>query len=330
MTGAFLAASAGFRRFLLRCACGAVGLAALLLAGAALPAPNNSAGPTIGVIYPDIGEPYRSVFTKIIEGVEDTSRARVVGFPVGMGVNPRDLAVEIRRQDIKVVIALGRHGLRAAAGLDKNVGVVVSGVLTVPDAEVRAVPVFSLSPDPALLFARLKSLLPGVRRVHVVFDPRQSGWLIKLAREAAKAYNIELLTYEAEDIKAAAVDYRELLASADPRHDALWLPQDSTTVDETSILPMVLQESWNRSLPVFSSSVSHVKRGALFSLYPDNVELGRNLGSVAQGIWNGTFGLRGIVPLKEVLVAVNARTASHLGLDLTARRQDFDLMFPEP
>ncbi|MDD5329223.1 MAG: ABC transporter substrate binding protein [Sulfuricella sp.] len=330
----------GFLRLLRRCAPVAVALAALLADGAASGAPASppvvarsaaNSAHAIAVIYPDIGEPYRSVFTRIIEGVEDTAKSRVVSIPVGMSVNTQDLAAELRRQDIKVVIALGRHGLLAAAGLDRNVGVVAAGVLSVPEAEARATPVFSLSPDPALLFARLKNLLPGTRRVHVVYDPRQSGWLIRLARQAARTYDIELLTYEADDLKTAAVRYRELLASADPRRDAVWLPQDSTTVDETSILPMVLQESWNRGLPVFSSSVSHVKRGALFSLYPDNVELGRNLGNVAQGyLSNGVAGVRGIVPLREVLAAVNVRTASHLGLDLTSRRQNFDLIFPEP
>jgi hypothetical protein len=36
---------------------------------------------TISVIYPDIGEPYRSIFTQIINGIEETSKYRGVCRP---------------------------------------------------------------------------------------------------------------------------------------------------------------------------------------------------------------------------------------------------------
>jgi putative ABC transport system substrate-binding protein len=174
--------------------------------------------------------------------------------------------------------------------------------------------------------------MPAVRRVFVVYDPRQNAWLVRLAREAARGYGIELVAQEATDLKAAMLLYQENLANADPRRDALWLPQDSVTVDELSVLPFVLQEAWNRSLLVFSSNVTHVKRGVLFSLYPNNVELGRSLAETALG--RGAAGgqaARPIVPLKEVMVAVNVRTATHLGLTIGARQQQgFDMVFPEP
>ena len=83
---------------------------------------------------------------------------------------------------------------------------------------------------------------------------------------------------------------------------------------------------------MFSSSVNHVKRGVLFSLYPDNAELGRVLGRAAlvYATSGASAPLRGVSPLKEVLLAVNTRTANHLGLNLDARRLRFDMVFPEP
>lgn len=291
----------------------------------------NGGPGAIAVIYPDIGEPYRSVFEKIIEGIEDKVRTHVVSYAVGANPNLQGLALELKRQDIKVVIALGRNGLKAASNLDMEIGVVASGVLSAPEAENRLVSVYSLAPDPALLFGRLKSLLPGTRRVHVVYDPRQNAWLIRYAREAARANGMELVAYEASDLRTAVGYYRDILAAADPKRDALWLPQDTTTVEDSTVLPLVLQESWNHGLPVFSSSVSHVKRGVLFSLYPNNVELGRNLANSALGYLSaGSAAGRGILPLKEVLQAVNVRTAGHLGLDVSSRQSSFDMVFPEP
>lgn len=283
----------------------------------------------IAVIYPDIGEPYRSVFMQIIEGIETEAKVQVVNYPVGSNVDIGELNNALRRQDIKVVIALGRQGIKAASALDRNIGVVVGGVLTVPANEMRDHPVNSLTPDPSLLFSRLKGLMPAARRVYTVYDPRQNGWLMRLAKEAARAQGLELVAHEAQDLRSAMRAYQEILATADNRQDALWLPQDSTTVEEGSVLPLVLQESWNRSLAVFSSSFGHVRRGVLFSLYPDNVGLGRHLaGSALNYLASSNYSARGMIPLREVLMAINLRTAKHLGLN-PSRQQGFDLAFPE-
>jgi len=291
-----------------------------------------SAGGSIGpiaVLYPDIGEPYRSVFSKIIEGIEEKAQTRISSFAVGSNFNPQSISSELKRQDVRVVIALGRNGLKAASALDRDIGVVAGGVLSVQENDVRSGTILSLAPDPALLFARLKALSPKTQRVHVVYEPPQNGWLLKLAKEAARLQGIELLAQEASDLKAAAAVYQGIFSSADPRRDALWLPQDSTTVEESVVLPLVLQESWAKGMPVFSSNVSHVKRGVLFALYPNNVELGRHLASSALGLAGGSQAGKGVQPLREVLTAFNTRTASHLGLPRASMQQNFDLIFPE-
>jgi putative ABC transport system substrate-binding protein len=309
--------------------------AAWLLAGCCCFATIASTAPTggrgIAVLYPDIGDPYRSVFMRIIEGVEEQAKGRVLSVAVGANSNPQDVASELRQQDVRVVIALGRNGLKMASQLERDIGIIAGGVLSMPESDARNVAVFSLAPDPGLLFARLQSLMPAAKRVFVVYDPRQNSWLLKLAREAAAAKGLELVAYEAADLKTGLRMYQEVFGAMDPRKDALWLPQDSTTVDESSVLPLVLQEAWSRSLAVFSSSVVHVRRGALFSLYPDNVQIGRNLGSAAQAqLSSGGAQRASVTPLRSVLVAVNVRTANHLGLNLGSRQQSFDMVFPEP
>ena len=291
----------------------------------------NGVRGAIAVIYPDLGEPYRSIFSKIIEGIDEKAKVPVYSYPIGANVDSADLNGQLKRNDIRVVIALGRQGLKAATGLQRDIPIVVGGVLAPPEAENSNLMGISLTPDPALLFARLKNLLPGVKRVSVVYDPQQNEWLIKLAREAAKAQGLELAAYEARDLASAARLYEAAFAAADSKRDALWLPQDATTVDEGTILPLVLRESWNRGVPIFSSSFLHVKKGALFALYPNNVELGRNLASSALGVLSGESRKRGVAPLREVHIAVNLRTANHIGLNIGHQQQrSFDFIFPEP
>ncbi|SFB95576.1 putative ABC transport system substrate-binding protein [Collimonas sp. OK412] len=285
----------------------------------------------IAVIYPDIGEPYRSIFSKIIEGIQEQAKVPINTYAVGPNTNASDLGAQLARGSVKVVIALGRQGLKATSGLAPEIAVVVGGVLSVPENESRNLTGISLTPDPALLFVLLKRLLPGIKRVTVIYDPQHNDWLIKLAREAARAQGLELVAREAHDLASAAHLYDAAFATADSRQDAIWLPQDTTTVDDETILPLVLKEAWSRGLPVFSSSFLHVKKGVMFALYPNNLGLGRDLASSALGVLSGESRKRGVSPLREVLTAVNLRTASHVGLNLDYQQQrSFDFVFPEP
>jgi len=283
----------------------------------------------IAVIYPDIGEPYRSVFAQIVSGIEDKVKVPLANYVVRPNTNIEELKNSLRRQDVKVVIALGRQGMKIASGFDRNIGVVVGGVITTPENEMGDLPVNSLSPDPALLFSHLKVLMPAVKRVFVVYDPRQNGWMIHLAKEAARAQGLELVAYETQDLRSAARTYRDIFASADSRRDALWLLQDAIAAEDGTVLPLVLQESWDRNLAVFSSSLVHVRRGVLFSLYPDNVEMGRHLADTAlEFLASGEYGEHGMILLRDVLVAINLRTADHIGIK-HGNKQSFGIVFPE-
>lgn len=284
----------------------------------------------IAVIFPDIGEPYRAVFAQIIEGVEDQAKGRVTSIAVGANPNQQDIANELRRQAVRVVIALGRNGLKVATHLERDIGVVVGGVVTVPETEARNFTVSSLAPDPALLLARLQRFKPAAKRVFVVYDPLQNAWLMRLAKSAASARGIELVAYEAADLKSALQHYQTIISTMDAAKDALWLPLDTTTVQESTVLPVVLQEAWERNLTVFSSNVAHVRRGALFSLYPNNLEVGRNLADYALGYLAASAPpQRGVIPLRTAQLAVNVRTAAHLGIDVAGKQGGFDLVFPE-
>lgn len=284
----------------------------------------------LAIVYPDVGEPFRSVFARIIEGIQAQAGQPVASFAVSPSTILPELAAELRRRDVRVVVALGRSGLQASTAFDRSTSVVAGCVLAVPEALAQAYTVHSLTPDPMLLFHQVTRMLPFARRIFVVHDPRQNAWLMRLARLAAKNKGLDLVVHEVDDLQRATRAYQEIIAKSEAKQDVLWLPQDTTTVEESTLLPMILQEAWSRGFAVVSSSVAHVKRGALFALYPDNLALGHSLAQSAFATLHaGTRPARGLLPLREVLVAVNLRTAQHLGLDLDARRSGFDKIYPE-
>jgi putative ABC transport system substrate-binding protein len=285
---------------------------------------------SIAVLYPDVSEPFRSAFIGMIQGIEERTRVRVRSYPVDARLDAAELNAQLRRYGTRVVIALGRQGLNVASALDRDIVVLVGGALLLSDAEIVNLNGISLTPDPALLFARLRALLPEIRRVVVVYDPRKTEWLLRIAREAAREQGLELAAYEARDLGQAAQLYTAQFAAADSRRDAVWLPHDTTTVEEGTLLPLILKQAWNSGVPIFSSNVLHVKKGALFAMSPNNVELGRSLASSAEGAIAGEFN-KGVQPLRELYSAINLRTASHMGLNIGHQQQrTFDLIYPEP
>lgn len=288
------------------------------------------ASPTIAVIYPEVREPYRSVFRAIIEGVEEGLGHPAKHFSLKQDFDATKLKGWLEEEHVNAVVVLGRRGLRAAQGLPARLKIVIGGVLEVPRLDRFAG--IALTPDPAALFDRLKTLAPGVTRVTVVYSPERSAWLIDLARRAAQSRGLVLNALPATDVRETAVLYRDFLAEQEDGADAIWLPQDPLSVDDRAILPFILEEAWEKSLVVFSSNPAYVRRGVLFSLYPDNVGMGRSLAALAVGgLQNATPENARIAPLQDLRIAVNLRTADHLRLKLTPRqRHEFDLVFPSP
>ena len=93
---------------------------------------------------------------------------------------------------------------------------------------------------------------------------------------------------------------------------------------------MLLEKSWRSQLVLFSDNPSHVKKGVLFALYPDNAGLGRSLALMARDRVDHPEALSaGVLPLRNLFTAVNLRTAEHLGLVYSAKQQrSFNLVFP--
>jgi putative ABC transport system substrate-binding protein len=285
----------------------------------------------IAVLYPDIGEPYGSVFVSITKGIEAELAAAPVVIPVGD--DAESVRALLASGEFDACIALGRTTLDLLERLQIDIPVVRGAVLD-PNVPVAGagdhVPLgISLTPDPAQLLGDLKTLAPKVARVTVVYSDAQGQALIDRAVAAGARLGLAVKTYRAEDLPAAAAIYKSLIGGLGPG-DALWLPQDPQAVDDKVILPMLLNAAWKQNFILFSSNADHAKRGALYSVYPDNFTMGRRLARIAALRAAGHEANAGMQPLEDLLIAVNLRAAEHLRLNLDPSRiRSFDLTFPQ-
>ncbi len=291
-----------------------------------LPAVNaaHAEAPGIAVIYPQISEPYRDVFRQIVDGVREAADGPVIARAIEEG----DSLDWIGEQNITRVIALGRRGMAASQQLPPAVAVVVGAVL-LPPGPSAGVSGVTLTPHPARLFDRLLRLSPSSRRVYVVYHPENNEALMALARDMADQRNIELIALAAADQREAMLHYREIVERRVRPGDAIWLPQDSVTVNESVVLPLLLEKAWAHQIVVFSSSPAHVRRGVLFALYPDNVAMGRRLAGLVHERAREDGNQARLSPLVDLRAAINVRAADHLRLGVHRQDlRDYDLVFP--
>jgi putative ABC transport system substrate-binding protein len=279
---------------------------------------------TIAVIYPETSGAYSQVFESIIAGVQQTPGVRVLPRALASAAQGDEVQAWLNDERPDAVIALGQRGYNIAKGLAADTPVVVGATLMAPDG----VSGISLAADPEQFLRRLGELTPRVKRVFVVYSEKHNGWLVRRAERLAERYGIQLLASEAADMRTAVKNYLDVLDAVREQQDAIWLPLDIVAPDKT-VLPLILEAAWKKRLVVFSDNPSHAEKGALFSLYPDHEGMGRRLANMALGMAQHGRTDPGVEPLRDLRIAVNLRTASHLGMLYTpSQERDFALVFP--
>ncbi len=284
----------------------------------------------VAVVYPEVGKPYQDVIESIIQGIRQQYGSSVELFALTGGAADANLTPWLIQRKIKAVIALGKQGLEATDKLPEGMQRILGALLSPPPQNgISYAGGISLVPDPEIIFARIRELSPKARRVIVVYDPSLNEWLIRLAKPAASKLEFELLALPAKNLSDAAAAYAHLQQRGFSKTDVVWLLNDPNTVDQQTILPLLLKTSWDDGFAVISNNPSHVKRGVLFALYPDYVRMGVSLGGMVAEVAGGAA-KQPVSTLKDVSIAVNLRTAEHLDLVYSQKEKDgFDLVFPE-
>jgi putative ABC transport system substrate-binding protein len=276
------------------------------------------------VLYPQISPAYDQIFLEIIAGIESHPASTHSVVPVLPATTPQTIASYVSQNNVDAIIALGKQTYDLAHGLRGQLPVVHGGLMLNPDDHSG----ISLAGAPEQFFAHLTEIAPGVKRVFTVYNEENSGWIIRLAQQSARAHNIELKAYAANDIREAVQKFRGILEQAKDSSDAIWLLLDNILPDKT-IMPMALETAWQRRVVLFSNNPSHTRRGALFALFPDHQQMGYSLANLATKKAAERPRQPLVIPLSDLKVSLNRRTASHLGLNYSKpAEEEIDADYP--
>jgi putative ABC transport system substrate-binding protein len=294
---------------------------------------------SIGLMSPQLRNPeHQTLFSGIEQGIKEALPNSPLKKYLEGSADPSSLRQWLDKERIDVLITLGKKPFDTAQQAKVTTPVVVGALNLSPKSVPAGFHGISLYPDPEKVFAWLKELAPSVRRVVIVYHPEDDGWVVEeRAQEAAARHGLQLDTPKVESLTDTARNLLEGMSSS----AALWLlrevphSQNGKSEDENNskkdeILRHILEAAWDKRIIVFSSKLEHAGRGALFSLYPDPVGMGRSLARMALKAGSSVnHKTSEVLPLEDLDIAVNLVTASHLNLPLSSQqRQRFDVTFP--
>lgn len=289
--------------------------------------PVHANHPLTGVIYPDVREPYDQIFQAFLDGITYSKEETVLSLKLGKNASSSELSNWISEHKIDKVIALGNRGAGLVRQLDAAVRppTITGATFLTPSSTLGGI---SMAPAPRKLFQQLLILTPKVKKIHVIYTGGEQDWLIAQAQIAASELGLTLSTHMTSDVRELAVSYREVLKNQKRDIEALWLPQSGSSL-EKAVMKTVLSQSWKRHLIVFSSNLADVRKGVLFSQYPNNKLVGKRLFDLLTALTKNTNEKIGIYLAENLFSALNTRTADHL--DLRIKKEDkrqYMLLFP--
>jgi putative ABC transport system substrate-binding protein len=273
------------------------------------------------IIYPEVREPFARVFEEVVRGAEEGYQQNVRRVSMADNQSPVDFVHVLDRNS--PVLVLGNRLARQVTEHNAERRLIVGAV----NSEYNNVFGITLIPDSEVIAQKLPVLVPGIKTVHIVTNAENNLLDFDRATQALSQQGIKLSIHQAEDIRVAAGVYRDLMQTLD-EDDAVWILPKGSFVNN-AVLAILLQESWEKHFVVFSSNPIHVKRGALFSIYPNNYKMGLSLGRLALDVAQNNSPQRQMQALEDIFVTLNERTSNHLGINLTDDiRAHIDLILP--
>jgi putative ABC transport system substrate-binding protein len=224
----------------------------------------------------------------------------------------KKLARKIRASDAALVLAVGLKAALAAKLEIVDTPVVYMMILDPLKHQLIAPnmtgTMLEVTTDRQLKLIR--TFLPSIHRVGVLYDPSKSASKVKEAAQQAAAMGVTLQGFPVDSEKEVPSQLRQLLTET----EALWLLTDSTVLTNESI-NFLIQSALAQHVPVIGFSPEFIRLGGLLGISVSYGEVGRETGALAKRILNGErINPLRPVPIERLKISINLKTARFLGV----------------
>lgn len=255
-------------------------------------------------------------FNDAIAGFSPACRCRVIEL-VSSELGEADIVKEIRNIRPAAVFAVGTEAL-SLTGTIRNIPVIFAMVPNPQSAHLggKNVSGIGMNIPPERYLNELNKVLPNVKRVGLVYDPRKTGKYVKRALDAAGAMGISLTAKEVHGPR----DVVSVIQKMKGEIDLFWMLPDSTAITPETV-EFLFYFSFENRVPLLAFAEKYVDMGALMSLSIDDTDAGRQAGELCRRMLEGaaTNDPPAVTDPEKAVLTINLRTAKKMS---TAIRGD--------
>ena len=283
---------------------------AMALASLLLPAGNFSFAAEVAVVKSRDIKPYRIAISSFAKFTKAMTAEYNMG---GRSNKGSEIISEITYKRPDLILSLGTKAAMLTHQNVRNIPTIFCMVSRPEKYKLigENVAGVSLNIPARVQFETLKTILPDIKRIGVIYSRGESGRSVKKAGKDARELGLALVSFEVASEKEIPMAARSLKG----RIDALWMIMDSAVVTGQSVKHLILFTIRNK-IPFMGFSIRFVKEGALLALSGDYEDMGRQAGKLARQILKGNApeGLHIVAPKKTRLI-LNLKTAKLIGID---------------
>jgi len=271
----------------------------------------------IDVLISQDAEPYQQALEGFRRAFDQAGvKAAIEVFPLhGITAAAGPALQHARQSQAGLILTLGSLATQAAVRQVADTPIVAGLILNADDLgkapnATGVVLEFPVETE----FQWLQRVLPGQKKIGVLFNPAENQGRIDAAAKAARSVG---LTLQARKVDSPR-ELPDALDSLANRADVLWGVADQVVLNPQTVKPILLFSIRNR-IPFIGLSQTWVKAGALYALDRDYADIGMQCAELAAKIVQGKppRALPPVTP-RKVIYSVNLKTARLLKLEIEA------------
>ena len=256
---------------------------------------------------------FRAVLARMVpvRGLKSIAATTITDLVLAEEPGPAFLRAKVRAKRPDLILAVGTNALGAVKSIPDipilYLMVPYPGAVAAGRANTTGVEMI-ISPEQQL--AAFVQVIPRLRRIGLIYDPRRNSALARRIMVAADKRGILVIEEQTEDSRQV----QRLLDKLIGRIDAFWMLPDHTVTTPETVEAILLFSLENR-VPVLTFSEKYLKRGATVAVTFDPYTMGERAGEMAREIIARPGSSR--IPLAvpaTVKISINHVVARKLGL----------------
>lgn len=246
------------------------------------------------------------IYSQVISGIKQEVKG---SDSLTISKDQTDLQALLDRINPTKVIALGKTASQLVLATTYS-NKVVCGLYYFHEGECKGV---TLAMDGLTIAKQIHALLPNVKRIFFVSEKNfQSIDFSRLGTNNSIA-GLKLIPQVGYDVITTIRLVGKLVEEeAKPNQDIVFIPPNLPN----DILFNIVEIAWDKKIPLMTTNLGYLENGAVIAFFPDETEVGKQIGVIAQQLKPG------YQSSKKIKVALNRLISKHLDLNFPETSPD--------